>query len=428
MFTNIFSELCALCGQIFQSVKWCNMRSLIKANLLAAFLLLSSAFFSASGAQTNQTLVPAEVYSFGATSAHDMVYHNFVVSNSGVASLVLTKVRPSCECLHILSWPRVIPPNANGEIAVRLAPDKTGAVDYKVFVESEDQAVPVRVYVIRGTITPPPAGSRPNPDLIAVNASLLTRVITPRDESCYITADILRSRLAFDADIRLIDVRPAPVFNELHMPAAWNLALYAVKAQNQLRSFSLVLVDAYGGDPTLEQACRELRRNGFASVWILRGGLNGWRQAGGALEGNPAAMDKLAVLSPADFDRVRNFSDWVVVTDGANQASRAAFLFPDAVPLARLADYQLPSTPARKVNILLLAGNVGKATADLAAALKKTKTAGVCVFTLEGGVAGYEAYLKMCSAQPEKRLTQTRAKTSAVRGGVTKKPCGGCPG
>jgi len=375
----------------------------------------------------------AASFNFGSLSRSAFVQYAFVVTNTGTDPLVITKVRPSCDCLRVLSYPRQIAPKKTGSVLCRLVPDKIGDVAYKVFVESTDPNVPVRAMIVEGRVTPTSSGKKAvSEGTAAIAPHLLCRVITSRDESCYLTAEAVQSRLSAGEAIRIIDVRPASAFNESHVASSWNFALFSLKAQSQLRSFPLVLVDACGGDPALEQTCRDLRTAGFSSVWILSGGLVAWRQSGGALEGNPAAVEKLSVLAPSVFEQVRHFSDWFVVAAGANQAARAAFLFPDVVPLGRGGDFKLPpdntSAPASSgtpvLNILLLADEDDTTAAGRIALLRQKS--GARVYTLAGGMAGYEAYLRTCSAQSATRSLHTGAKTGLVRGVVVKKSCGGC--
>ena len=377
----------------------------------------------------------AAAFNFGSLSREAFVQHAFVVTNSGADPLVITKVRPSCDCLRVLSYPRQIAPKAAGAVLCCLAPDKVGDVSYKVFVESTDPNAPICAMIVEGRVIPASSGKGTVSEwAAAISPQFLCRVLTPRDESCYLTASTVQSRLGAGEDIRIIDVRPASAFNELHVPSSWNLTLFALKAQRQLQPFPLLLVDSCGGDPALEQACRDLRKSGFSSVWILGGGLNAWRRSGGALEGNPAAMEQLGVLAPSVFEQARHFTDWVVVTTGASQELHTSLLFPDAVPLDRIAGLQsltgvgaAPVPSGKSVptfNILLLADKGDISAASRVALLKKK--ADVHVYTLAGGAAGYEAYLKMCSAHPETRSLHAGAKTSLVRGTVVKKPCGGC--
>lgn len=396
----------------FSCVSWLNLLS---------FFLSFSAF-----AQPNPTLVPTDVYSFGVTSAQARISHDFILSNNAATPLALTKVRPSCDCLHIVAWPRVIPPATNGTIAVRLVPDKTGSVDYKVFVESQDPNAPVRVYSLQGTLTPPLARSAPNPNSPVIDSTLLTRAITLRDETCYLSTETVRARLGAGEDLRLIDVRSVQAFSEVHIPSSLNVAGFALKTQRQLQSSTLVLVDAVGGDPALEQTCRDLRKAGFTAMWILKGGLNAWHRAGGPLEGSLAAIDKLAVLTPAEFLHMRDFSDTRVLYVGApTNIDHAAFLIPEIIYSGgRSSRDANPSSVSTPVILVTDRGEPGERSVAKSLGLDDVET-----LFLAGGLAGYEEFLRQASAKPERHVMKSGSVgNGGVRGVVRRKPCGGCSG
>lgn len=441
-----------------------NLERLRLAKPLRLLLILSSAF----SLQTS-----AFSFDFGSVPATEIICHDFIITNNASAPINISKVRPSCDCLQILSWPRVIPPNDTGAISTRLLPDKIGPVSYRVFVESSDKSEPPRLYVIRGTVIPAPGEGRQYPYLTAVAPELFTRAVVDRDDSCYISAcDIIAEDRSQRSEARgqgnvgaalaralptafsenrqsaignrksdgpqpalskaegpsftIVDVRSPEAFNTVHIPGALNIPSHLLRTKSFLRSSGVVLVDNFGGDPKLEQTCRDLRSQSFASVDILRGGLNSWRRAGGALEGDPVAVKNISLMSPSDYSKVRDFSDWLVVNVSSNSV-RAALLIPEIKSDLRLLTFDLrPST-----SILIIddrGDNYERATAEISG------FEDAAVFYLSGGLAGYENYLRLASARPEKHSIQSKPsqpasnqKQSGMGGGlVRRKPCGGC--
>jgi len=386
-------------------------------------------------------------FDFGSASSASIICHDFIVTNSASVPLEIGKVRPSCDCLQILSWPRVIPPNAEGAISVRLMPDKLGPVEYKIFVESSSGSnLTLILNDIRGIILPAARGNASHKNSLAgISPGLFTRAVVERDESCYISApDILavqkrkseienpasqiRSRESGTVNFEpfIIDVRSPDSFDSVHIPGALNIPLCFVRTKSFLRSKRIVLVDGFGGDPELEKFCRGLRSDDFASVAILRGGLNAWRLAGGALEG--AAVKNVSLMSPSDYAKVRDFSDWRVVYSGSSEGFARASAFIAEIESAPL---KIANRKSAIENILVVTdegGNYNDLTSDFTGRDAN-------VFCLSGGLAAYENYLRQASLKPGKRIISSASgreaaagspKPAAARGQIRRKPCGSC--
>ena len=79
-----------------------------------------------------------------------------------------------------------------------------------------------------------------------------------------------------------MDVRAAADFEKGHIPGAKQLALAEVKPEHKLlvmaKSRPVVLVCKAG--QSAEGAASTLRKAGFERVFVLDGGIDGWRQAG----------------------------------------------------------------------------------------------------------------------------------------------------
>lgn len=394
----------------------------------------------------SSSIPAAAVFDFGSLARESSVQHTFVIANTAAVPLALAKVRPSCDCLQILCYPREIAPQSAGAIICRLIPDKVGVVDYKIYVESSDPADPIRSFSLRGTVVPGTNKTQQIGNYAGIDPQALGRVLIPRDASCYLSAAAVQAKLSAGEDLMLIDLRSARAFESIRIPGSLNLPLYALKTRSHLRSSNLALVDEAGGDPALEQECRQLRQNGFPAIWILRGGLNAWRQAGGKLQGDAFAAGKVDRLSPADFFRARNFADWLVVDAGGGK-ERSAYLFADRVSipwtgngaefarqletalqaqgLGKQAGAQAPSAGG-SIGAVLILNERGEGYDHLAAALAGMSD--VTVYYLDGGLAGYEQYLCRLSARPEVRTAGTTGARVSSRGTIVKKSCGGCPG
>ena len=137
-------------------------------------------------------------------------------------------------------------------------------------------------------------------------------------------------------------------------------------------------------------------------------------------------MKNLPFLSPADYFRVRNFSDWVVVSAvSAANASRAAFLIPEITSAEGLTAASSPKLITQSSMVLILddrGETYDRMTVEL------SNITGANIFYLSGGLEGYERHVRMLSAKPRK-MTTGGATTGSFSGGpMRRKPCRGCPG
>jgi rhodanese-related sulfurtransferase len=77
------------------------------------------------------------------------------------------------------------------------------------------------------------------------------------------------------ADYRLVDLRDANAYGEYHIPSAENIELSALADSTLARNEKVVLYS--DGGIHSAQAWFLLRANGFKGVYMLRGGLDAWR-------------------------------------------------------------------------------------------------------------------------------------------------------
>jgi hypothetical protein len=104
------------------------------------------------------------------------------------------------------------------------------------------------------------------------------------------------------ADYRLVDLRSEKDFGEYHIPTAENLALTSLKEAQLGRNEKIVLYS--DGGIHSAQAWFLLKAEGYKGVYILRGGLEEWkdnilfpRLAANAMPAEVAAFEKTKLLS-----------------------------------------------------------------------------------------------------------------------------------
>lgn len=100
--------------------------------------------------------------------------------------------------------------------------------------------------------------------------------------TAFIDPATLRSRLAEDASVRIVDVRTAAEFGTAHIPGSYHVPLDALGDHcgpiGQVRD-EIVLVCQSGA--RAKQAAEKLASAGVTTVWVLEGGMGAWLAAGG---------------------------------------------------------------------------------------------------------------------------------------------------
>lgn len=141
-----------------------------------------------------------------------------------------------------------------------------------------------------------------------------TAPMTPkqRDSSCYIAGDSAQASIDRGRAV-LVDIRSAEAFQRHHVPGSLNMPLHAIRTKAFLRSNPVILLDDGLSAETLEGACADLRRNGFAQVNVLRGGIRVWAEQGRPVIGDRLAIAELKWLSPNALFVERRYDDWLVL-------------------------------------------------------------------------------------------------------------------
>ncbi len=104
------------------------------------------------------------------------------------------------------------------------------------------------------------------------------------------------------ADFRVVDLRPEAAYAEYHIPPAENIPVAGL-AQSSLRHNEKVILYAEDG-ARAAQAWMLLRAKGFKGVYILRGGLEAWKDSVlfPRIPGNPTPAQQV------EFARAREVS------------------------------------------------------------------------------------------------------------------------
>ncbi len=198
----------------------------------------------------------------------------------------------------------------------------------------------------------------------------------------------------------LVDVRPRNAFDAFRIPGSINIPAYAVKTKTQLKNRSVILINQGHSYKCLEQTCENLKTLGF-SARIMAGGLNGWRQAGGPLEGDFFAQKELNRVGPRSFYEEKNYANWLVIDATGIAADEVQRLIPEAQQVSKSEGMDAVAAQVaergRKFEqdplfSVIIFDEHGKTYDTMEKALKKGQLQNICF--LSGGFRNYEKYLK----------------------------------
>ncbi len=200
-----------------------------------------------------------------------------------------------------------------------------------------------------------------------------------------------------------VDVRPPASARGTTLAGALRIALADLPRKSFLQAQPLVLVGTGFDDVALAQACEALRREGFARVRLLRGGVRAWRAAGRAMAGMPAEGG-LDSISAAELHRSVPGAPWVVLGVGMTSAeSLPPRLSPlrsidggsdaaSAVAAVAQARRDIASRPpAERASLVVVVAADAQSARELRTAVRRAQLPDV--LTLEGGLAGYRQFL-----------------------------------
>jgi rhodanese-related sulfurtransferase len=206
--------------------------------------------------------------------------------------------------------------------------------------------------------------------------------------------------LAKKGELLIVDTRRESDFAQYRIPGSLNIQLSFVKTKAFLKDRAFALVNEGRSTAALENACRELRAAGFKRAGVLQGGLGGWRNAKGVVEGDLLAQRALTRMAPAEFAEEGGYGDWLVASVASVPPKELDKFLPRAVPLASGKDDSrfaaaLKAAAAKRarkgVDLKVLVVDDDGSRIEKLESLVPAGTASQVVF-LEGGLAGYRKF------------------------------------
>ena len=168
---------------------------------------------------------------------------------------------------------------------------------------------------------------------IGIPPELITRKLRKRDPAFAISVESVLRKLNKKEEIVLVDVRNREEFEKISIPGSINIPLFAVKTKTFLKHKPLVLINEGCYYNPLERECKRLSDSGFTAVRILNGGLNPWRQKGGALNGDIFAQKELNKISSQIFFEEKNDENWVVIDVSKSKNQETLYLIPQVIAI-----------------------------------------------------------------------------------------------
>jgi rhodanese-related sulfurtransferase len=341
--------------------------------------------------------------------------HVFHWTNGTSRPIRILSVKPSCDCVQVTEFPHAIGPNSSGRIVANISPHEPGAIDWLLFAEV-DGSSSLRLFGLSGRVEP--LGG-PNPPTVPL--------LLPR-QLFHSTNELAGSFL--------VDVRNQAAFGSAHIPGSLNLPLYAIKTMTFLRPKRLILLNEGHSTRLLLEEAGRLRQHRFASVAVLETGLQGWRAAGGALEGDDPQVSGWTSITSQQFYNAMAEPGWVVIglSPNAGDEPRGPLPVTRALPAEFLTlRSQLTKLSAEQPNAkrLLVVTPAGESYCEFAAALGPFQA--LPIFCLTGGSRAYDDFfairlaseyqgpLAVFSQEPAANRYRSLARRSAAKGGC----CGG---
>ncbi len=197
----------------------------------------------------------------------------------------------------------------------------------------------------------------------------------------------------------VVDVRHQKEFAQFRLQGSLNIPLYELKTKTFFKTKNVVLVNARNHHLLLDTA-GQLHQAGFTQIKVLRGGLRGWQEQGGALEGDFFKARTLDELSARDFQLFKAFGDWMILLlsrkpdapEPVFDAGAKVHRIKDITDLKQLVELE-PESAGKEDWYILIATEDGQGYRKIRKALDKIK--GHTLYYLEGGVQGYAEYVQM---------------------------------
>jgi len=202
------------------------------------------------------------------------------------------------------------------------------------------------------------------------------------------------------SELLLVDVRPAHAYERYRIAGSLNIPLAFVKTKSFLKPQAFALINEGRDSAGLEAMCQELRTQGFTRAAVLQGGLNAWRRAKGAIDGDLLAQRELTRMHHAELAVEGNYADWIVVSIATAPVRDVHSLLPEALSVAPVDDSTrlvtaVKSAIAKKArkgidSRVLVVDDDGTRYDRIETGLMRALTQSV--YFLDGGLNGYRKF------------------------------------
>jgi rhodanese-related sulfurtransferase len=227
----------------------------------------------------------------------------------------------------------------------------------------------------------------------------LVSIVKKRNPAFAISVAAVLHKIKEKQTITLIDVREKGRFETVNIPGSISIPLYAVKTKTYFKSTPLILInEGYNYEP-LERECAHLRKVGF-QVWILNGGLYGWKQGGGPLNGDHFAQAELNKVPSPIFFTEKAYEEWLIIDISSSKQTQTSSLIPKAIRIpyskntAVFTSRLQKAVAPRKINPLRSLIFFNETGEDYNTIEKVIHNAGYKeAFFLKGGLAAYERFV-----------------------------------
>ncbi|MCL2021814.1 MAG: rhodanese-like domain-containing protein [Betaproteobacteria bacterium] len=146
----------------------------------------------------------------------------------------------------------------------------------------------------------PPAGSScKREDVIDAEKAPSAPKIAP-DPACARSVQEIAALRAQPETI-LVDLRSPMEYQAFHVHNAASLSLSGILIKPYLRDKTLVLMGSGKAEADVYRACAQLKRAGYARVFVAQGGIIAWLLAGNEVQGRAVSASMLSQLSAAEL-------------------------------------------------------------------------------------------------------------------------------
>lgn len=224
-----------------------------------------------------------------------------------------------------------------------------------------------------------------NLSITLVCSTLLAVMNAHGAEAARITAEKLRT-LQLNKQVSIIDVRPPAEFAAGHIQGARNIAAADVSSTGLAKGTAVVIYCSEDPCELTTSAAQLLSSDGYATVWILEGGLPAWTAKGYPLQtGIGRAPDRARKTTPAKLVQRQLEAGTALAVDTRPAAEFAAGHLPGAsnAPLETFNE-SLSRLPKDK-DLIVYDREAGRSRT----ALLKLEEAGFKASELSGGVMGW---------------------------------------